>query len=493
MPPKKTEERLEADLHEQAAWAQRNHVMTRATPGANFEAKLRQHRSKDERSFYVWYKKHAERARDFSSCVTLMCTLDSLVVSSVAASSRAIVASSGAGPAAATAASTSVSTDVTRQPTTDAGSGANAAQAAGTPVHATACPDHDVHTPRATPVKQRRCQELKSPGHDFDAAEAGAMSPSCAVLLAQSCRKSPAPPLASPFGTSDKDFCQDTPLKLLEHSQFASLSFLQKRGLAAEGEARLLNADGLRPRVKELYLYVRGQVVDEGDEFVPRKVAHSAEQQSKLKQMHGIRKLHRQGLLKAADLSLLALVPQVLGPESVDVFGDVETVNAEHSSITWRWIFAPAGLYTHGPACSSKDEAFAELCKVRAQLYPEWHEEGRRDARLKHVVSVLASSAQAAEVLQDSRMRFARNALAPAVGAQGLRLYGDSKLACGLQNLGNTCYISSVVQCLFHCRPVRQDMEQFRAGNSFMGDKLLALWHVYKRREATNTDLMGPS
>ena len=56
--------------------------------------------------------------------------------------------------------------------------------------------------------------------------------------------------------------------------------------------------------------------------------------------MHNIRKLHGEGWLKVVDLQLLALVPQVLGPESARIFGDVETV----SNATWRWTFAPVGL-----------------------------------------------------------------------------------------------------------------------------------------------------
>ena len=153
-------------------------------------------------------------------------------------------------------------------------------------------------------------------------------------------------------------------------------SFLQKRGLAPEDEAVLLGARGLRRRVKEIYIYVRDRTLQVGNEFVPRKVPDDAEQKSKFWQMNNLRvDCRTECTLKAVDLQLLALIPQVLGPTGPRIFGDVEAVLPEDKCESWRWTFAPVGLAVHGPACSTQEEAFLDLCKIRARLYPQWHTE----------------------------------------------------------------------------------------------------------------------
>ena len=54
-------------------------------------------------------------------------------------------------------------------------------------------------------------------------------------------------------------------------------------------------------------------------------------------------------------------------------------------------------------------------------------------------------------------------ALLPSHGSAGLSLATLPILACGLENLGNTCYISGVLQVLFHCRPLRQRCMELNA------------------------------
>jgi hypothetical protein len=64
--------------------------------------------------------------------------------------------------------------------------------------------------------------------------------------------------------------------------------------------------------------------------------------------------------------------------------------------------------------------------------------------------------------------------------------------ARGFPNLGNTCYVNAVVQCLFHCAPFRNDLELQPAGASFMGDCLQNLWTTYKLESASQLDLQPP-
>ena len=45
----------------------------------------------------------------------------------------------------------------------------------------------------------------------------------------------------------------------------------------------------------------------------------------------------------------------------------------------------------------------------------------------------------------------------------------------GLPNLGNTCYMSAVLQCLFHTRPFCDHLNDPPPIVSFMGDRLRAL------------------
>ena len=149
----------------------------------------------------------------------------------------------------------------------------------------------------------------------------------------------------------------------------------------------------------------------------------------------------------------------------------------------WRWSFHPV-IEERSEVFTTEQEAFADLAAVRRDVCAAgWHNVSNRNAILKAVVERRRKLQQLQHLSQSSTLAFARLALS----------HTEANNACrGFPNLGNTCYINSVVQCLIHCAPFRHDLEKQPLGASFMGDCLKNLWATYRNVSSNRLDLQLP-
>ena len=130
---------------------------------------------------------------------------------------------------------------------------------------------------------------------------------------------------------------------------------------------------------------------------------------------------------------------------------------------------------------STKQEAAMELAAIREDLCDiGWHDVRKREQLLRLVVQRRSKLQHLHRLAQVNTLPFARPLLSQLAVSSGTHLGLPGDRAQGFPNLGNTCYINAVVQCLLHCTPFRHDLERQAAGASFMGDCLRDLWNSYK-------------
>ena len=267
----------------------------------------------------------------------------------------------------------------------------------------------------------------------------------------------------------------------------------------AEVEARLRGV--VRGFVWNLYEHVKLRRAGDplASEYVPRdrKRVVSPTSADETNFYYSMLRVRKSTGLTASECELLALTPEVLGPAHV---GDVEPHDGK-----WRWTFRAAGVDRHSGPFDTRSAARDDLRHLQTALYPAWIDHSVRAAHLEKLLSQREQEEKVLAILQRPSMAFMRGADGHAgMLGQRLDLRPDARVpsqrldlrvgarAQGFENLGNTCYINAVTQCLLHCKPFRDDIAALHAGSSFLGDRLKALSEAYLSQAATESDMRLP-
>ena len=122
----------------------------------------------------------------------------------------------------------------------------------------------------------------------------------------------------------------------------------------------------------------------------------------------------------------------------------------------WRWTFVPAGVEVSSDPFPSKSAAAQDLRPLQEALYPPWKDPDKRAAHLQHLLKCRSLRQQVAAAARRPALAFARGRLLEHPSLMSLKSCSDffhsDGAAWGLPNLGDTCYINAVTQCLFHCK-----------------------------------------
>ena len=301
------------------------------------------------------------------------------------------------------------------------------------------------------------------------------LSPSAALRLSQSCRKSP---LSEPSFAAHPDGLP--PQAVSKQRQLATVIRV--------AETRLLGA--AKAQVRKLYEHVKQKCAETGDNDYTPPARVGVETNPWYNLMHYVR--GKSFKLAVHDFQLLALLPRpqrIIDPER---FGAVEECVGG-----WRWTFEAAKVNQCSEVFASLPAAEEALRWIQLELYLIWQIKEERAAHLQNLIQRQRSKQQLAALaakpslasLRERIVEEAASTTGTAVVTEQPSPRLDPRLARGFANLGNTCYLNAATQCLLHCRPFRQDLESQIDGASFAGDRLKALLNEYKREQATQIDV----
>ena len=221
------------------------------------------------------------------------------------------------------------------------------------------------------------------------------------------------------------------------------------RAAEAAEVARLLSL--AQPATAKIFAHVRAQEYVNGiQEFLPK----ASDDRGAYDQLAYLRAKHKRGELLWPDYALLARTPHLLG---ASVYGAVE----RHEDRTWRWSFAAAGVDVQSEAFGTEAAAVEDLRELQLNLFPSWLQAEQRASHLEALLRARSTRRRLADLACRPLLSFASRRLRESEVSASRAQSGFAQQSFrGFPNLGNTCYLNAVTQCLFHCAPFQEDLER---------------------------------
>ena len=158
------------------------------------------------------------------------------------------------------------------------------------------------------------------------------------------------------------------------------------------------------------------------------------------------------GALGTATLGHVVKVYRNIGATDRKVAGETdcrELMDCPKTQVVWRWSFEAAGYSIHSEDFLSEGEAATELRFLQRKLYPEWCVLAQRRRHLERWSHVLRERRLHAQLMEDPRMQgFASPERSILPGGFVQRKAARRMPFPGFRNLGDTCYLNALLQCL---------------------------------------------